>query len=783
MQYLESGALQEPDTSESYFGVLHLDLDSRSQRYLRFSWSDGLYSTRDDDLKSIPFIRNGSILKHRLDNNAGFLKRLQDPGTGFTHPLKANLTLEDFFVYPDIRLRSLRTGNAVTLQSVSGHNVPSWTLEKGKVVLAGSDDCGKSALARMLYSDFQSRHGKLPLLLDGGSLKGNNPTAALTRSARSAIADQYSHAVVGKFEQEDGANKILIIDDWHKSGFSRAGRAKFLEAALSQYASVVLLVNDVFAIEELSVSGDNPLRSFEHCDIREFGYVLRSRLIRKWHTLGREYTEDDRALTQTVIESEELVNTLIGKNLLPAFPVTVLTILQTAEAYSKSPNMATGSYGQLYEALITASLAQVSRKSVDVGTKYTYISRIAYFLFERGQSTATLADLEEIHKEYHREYKIRLNVTQMLADLDLAQILCTDGGRYRFKYKYIYCYFVAKYFQDNLGGLSTDIRLRTQLLSVVDHIYYEDYANIVIFYVYLTKDRELIEHILQNAKQIYADVEPCDLESHVQFINELQIGELNYLLPSSSVEKNREDYSRRQDESESDGDSATESEGGRSITYCEELSPAQKLNISLKTLRIMGQVLRNFPGVLKADLKFQLAQESYQLGLRTLRAILQLAERDIQGLRTYYSELLKERMALDDDDPKLLKSTDDLIVLLARRLGFAMVKRVSHAVGLKELEETYQDVMRADGDLTSVKVIDLAIKLDHFTDFPKPELQGLIDLTSRNFYAFTLLRDMAANYLYLFPADYRTKQWVGEKLNIKTNIIAYASKSTKKLLS
>ena len=230
MQYLESGALQEPDTSESYFGVLHLDLDSRSQRYLRFSWSDGLYSTRDDRVENpIPFIRNGSILKHRLDNNAGFLKRLQDPGTGFTHPLKANLTLEDFFVYPDIRLRSLRTGNAVTLQSVSGHNVPSWTLEKGKVVLAGSDDCGKSALARMLYSDFQSRHGKLPLLLDGGSLKGNNPTAALTRSARSAIADQYSHAVVGKFEQEDGANKILIIDDWPRVASAELAEQNFLK--------------------------------------------------------------------------------------------------------------------------------------------------------------------------------------------------------------------------------------------------------------------------------------------------------------------------------------------------------------------------------------------------------------------------------------------------------------------------------------------------------------------------------------------------------------------------
>jgi len=223
--------------------------------------------------------------------------------------------------------------------------------------------------------------------------------------------------------------------------------------------------------------------------------------------------------------------------------------------------------------------------------------------------------------------------------------------------------------------------------------------------------------------------------------------------------------------------------GSRSIKYCEQLSPVQKLNISLKTLRIMGQVLRNFPGVLKADLKLQLAQESYRVGLRTLRAILQLAERDIPGLRNYYAELLKERMALDDDDPKLLKSTDDLIVLLTRRLGFAMIKRVSHAVGLRELEETYQDVMKADGQLTSVRMIDLAIRLDHFTDFPKAEMERLIDLTSRNFYAFTLLRDMAANYLYLFPADHRTKQWVGTKLNINTNVIAYASKSAKKLES
>ena len=313
-----------------------------------------------------PFVRNSELMKHRFDNNPTFLKALQDPGAGFTHPLKANLVLEDFFVYPDLKLRGVETHlNRGTPRSVSGNNVHSWVAEKQRVVIAGPDDSGKTALARMLYSDLQLRHGRVPLLLDGSALKGNNPVAVLSRAVNSAVIHQYSEAVLPKFLQEPVSDKALVVDNWHKSGFSKAGRNKFIEAACLRFGIVALLVSDLFTIEEVAASNqDSPLAAFEHCDIRELGYVLRSRLIRKWHMLGREYSVDEKCLTQTVIESENLVNTLIGKNLLPAFPVTVFPILQTAEAYSKATNTATGSYGQLYEALITAALAQVSKKSV-----------------------------------------------------------------------------------------------------------------------------------------------------------------------------------------------------------------------------------------------------------------------------------------------------------------------------------------------------------------------------------------------------------------------------------
>ena len=69
----------------------------------------------------------------------------------------------------------------------------------------------------------------------------------------------------------------------------------------------------------------------------------------------------------------------------------------------------------------------------------------------------------------------------------------------------------------------------------------KDYANVVIFYIYLTKDRELIEHILQNATHIYGDLAPCDLDEDVRFLNELRTRSLNTCYRTairSSIETN-----------------------------------------------------------------------------------------------------------------------------------------------------------------------------------------------------------------------------------------------------
>lgn len=92
------------------------------------------------------------------------------------------------------------------------------------------------------------------------------------------------------------------------------------------------------------------------------------------------------------VQGVVFVVTLLGKNLLPAYPVIVLAILQSYST-SRTANSSAGSYGQMYEALITTALASVSKKAVELGTKYTYISRIAYHMFHANAKELGPSDL------------------------------------------------------------------------------------------------------------------------------------------------------------------------------------------------------------------------------------------------------------------------------------------------------------------------------------------------------------------------------------------------------
>jgi predicted MPP superfamily phosphohydrolase len=770
--HLESGPYQPRLSGESHFCIIHLDLGTRQWRREAFSWQSGAYSK----IKSGELQKLGDKSFHAaaLTITESYLEQINDPGTGFLHPRKNNLTLTDIYVYPDLQTRHLsnrlKKPNELP-KEIPGTEALVRLLSADKVVIAGPIDSGKTGLSKMLFLDGYSEQGRSCLLLQGSSFKGNDPANSYENAIAKATVEIYGQDQEARYTNLDRQSRALIIDDWDEISFNRAGREIILKMAAKDFGTVILFSDDIFLIEEISGRHEHmPLRDFQVADIREFGFRLRGQMIRKWHSLGIGFLGDERAIARVVAESTRVVDTVLGRNLLPSYPVNVLTLLQTYDASAGTNTGGVGSYGQVYEALITARLARVSIKSIDIGTKMTLLSRLAWYLFSHQKQAVDESEWKQIVAHYFRDYAIMLDHRELLDSLTEADILRPDPLGFKFAYGYVQCYFVAKYFQENLADLADRERaeLYEKLKFLSERVYKQDNADIVIFYVFLTKDRELINHLLANARQIFSEFAEFDFNEQVAFINRIIIPSANLELPTHSHEVNQQEYDRKRDEAGEQIEPVADPKC-EGIVYSQSLTYEQKLVIGIRYLMLLGQVLRNFPGSLKKDLKTELAAESYSLGLRILGSIFQLAGRDSASITKDIENLLVKKFAFSGTDDERKKEAEIIMADLLRHCTFGILKRLSHAIGLSELEETYEEVATIRNKGLSSRMIQLSIRLDHFDQFPKNPIDGLAKDLRNNAFSYQTLKDLVLNYFYLFPTDYTTQQWAGKLLGFKVN--------------
>jgi hypothetical protein len=196
---------------------------------------------------------------------------------------------------------------------------------------------------------------------------------------------------------------------------------------------------------------------------------------------------------------------------------------------------------------------------------------------------------------------------------------------------------------------------------------------------------------------------------------------------------------------------------------------------------LLGQVLRNFPGSLKKDLKTELAFESYSLGLRILGSVFQLSQRDSATIMKEIENVLAKKFAFPGTDDERRKEAEFIIAELLRQCTFGILKRLSHAIGLSELEETYEEVASLRNNGLPGRMIQLSIRLDHFDQFPKNTIEALAKDLRGNAFSYQTLKDLVLNYFYLFPAEHTVQQWAGRLLGFKVNTPQIRGASQKRL--
>jgi GTPase SAR1 family protein len=764
-QYVEGAVLQESGTNRSTFNVVQIDTSENTYEAFLAQWNGELYKGESTGVHS--FIRNKLLCKSVFTNNNDFQRFLNEPGLPLSHPRKRDLRLDDLYVYPSLAVRELDKASP-TIRLVESHEVLQHVRSIHYLLIAGEDTIGKTSFAKRLYRDLQSEGDTVPIYVSGQDFRGHKE-ADIRRIITKALTDQYDQQSVDRFffslEREQ---RVLIVDDWHLIKYLAKGRSSIIEHLKSLFGKVICFSNRLHVFDELTQPGSarTIFADFEFYEIKEFGKRLTGKLIEKWHALGRDYSDDLPDYYRAVASSEHKISAIIGKGVLPTYPVFLIGLLQ-ADSSPSSSSQSAGSYGHVLEAVITARLAEVSKKSTDVGLMYTYLSRIAYSLFKKDRAFISANELSDIHDEYCEKYQIKLSDSKIVDDLLKARMLLREGDSYRFRYKGLFCYFVAFFFSENLSGDAGELRI--ELNQITDRLAWEDYTNILMLFLYRTRDPQIIERLLHNAAQVYAEYEPADLDNDVAFVNKLLKEKPNrLLLPSTDLQANRDNFREQQDTLQQ-GEFEEESEiSNQKVPYNPGLDEMLKLCIALQTLRVMGQVLRNFPGVLTAEPKYRLAEAAYLLGLRALKRLLYLGETQLEELRTLFAQMFKDRHPLATVQ-ETERNADQALIWLTGGASYGMVKRICSSVGLQDLELTFQAVRKQYGDMTSIKLVDLSIKLEYFRETPEAEIFDLEKDLQRNIFSYKILRDLVAEHLYLHNTDTRVLQRLGNLFEIRTS--------------
>lgn len=768
-EYIEGAALQDSDDSRvSGFNLIEIDLDSKKHKITDYEFVKNIYKVQDR-LEWKNFEHHNLCLRSTaFVNNLDFAKYLIESGTPFSHRSQRPISLPDIFIYPDLDTMPIdRKRNDEIEVIVASNNVLTFAIDHPLLIVVGADQCGKTSMAKTLYRDFQDR-SMIPVIVNGNDINSTDEQKLL-RLIDKAIAAQYNSSMVTRYEQLSRERRVLIIDDFdHTNIKNRQGHNLIIENARRHFDRVIVFVGDLFQFSELAqlTGEESALNAFRQVEIREFGHQLRYHLISKWVKFDQDFTVPEHVLEHRIQEYSNMVSTLLMRKTVPSYPVIILSMLQMFDL-NQEVAADKGEFGYFYEAFIQQKLAQNKHLSIPASVIIAYTANLAYRLFINKTRTISDVELTQFTSEYHQQYSMHVQQSTILDLLENAEVLRQNSDNtFRFKHRYIYYYFVAKYISINLYTEAEGEKLRGQIKEMIKRVYVEDFYNILMFLVYLTYDEKVIAQMLENGKGYYVDHDPCDLDEHVKHINNLQLHLPPLRFIDGDPQSNRDKYEEKRDKVEQLVKSEQNDQAG-DLDDQRKIDDVMQINVAFRSLQIMGQVLRNFPGILRGPMKLDLAQESYFLGLRIMKFMLLLIEENAEDFRDFIVAFVQEFEHTSDMEA-LEKKSNQLLFRFQANVGYGMIKRISQAVGSRHLKETYKEMLTQQNDL-STRLIDTAIKLDHFINFPKDEVEGLHKKIEHNHYALHILRAMVRDRFILFTENSSMRQSICDQIGIQIN--------------
>ncbi len=749
---VEGGVLQDSrDPNNSSFNVVVVDTDNARQLTKTFSWDGSRYaetlSERTADNSWLDFRPNQLRLPFEFAFNETHRKTLEDLGLIVSHPTIGVVTLPHVYVFPDLAESIASAIGQKSARVIWGKDVVRFFLgQKGRTLIVGDAESGKTSLAKMLTISL-AEEGKVPVLLSG---KEKIPAGdALLTFLEDKLVAQYDNPDRQAYRQLSAERRVVIVDDFDKVTTNRARKNQLLRQLESFAGSVLLIGHEVLIGATALPQGDAAMSNATY-RIQQFGHARRNDLVEKWLLLRSDADADTTEFIRNLNTITRQLDEIIGKNFVPAYPPYVLSVLQAAEAATQVDVQASSS-GYFYELFIKTQLARAGN-AVQYDISMTYLAELAHSMFETRDTKPGQTKVRDWHQAYQSKYDQVLVFEETIAQLIEKRIVKRSNDEICFSYKYIYYYFVASYFRDHIH----DAKVRTHVSDLSRNLHIEENANILLFLAHLSRDEFIVTEMVAAAGEFYRDETPATIDDDLAFLSDLEaLAAEVTVYKDSDVVSERAAHLARLDQ---DADLSSDVE-----VWNDPMHPIVRLGAALKTLQILGQIAKSFPGSLEAAKKTEIVSVCLELGLRTLSWLYGNMRKNQSAFVQECIEIISRRYP-HFERARLAERAQKVALSLTALASFGMVKRVSMAVGSPHLEETYKRL--PDKNIASRRLIHLSIDLDHAGAFPMTRLREVAHHVEKMPMAKWVLNQLATQHIRLFETHYATKQQVCRELGI-----------------
>lgn len=764
--YFRGQALQKFDGMfKSGFSFVLIDTNEKEYKYSEYDYINSKYKV----INKSEWISYEEIIKNRnnnLDINDNFMIFLNDVGMNLNNPKKDILKLDDVFVYPELEKKEYKNNdNEFTYSIIKSEEYFEEDIKK-PVIIYGDDKYGKTTLAKKLFIDYYNK-GLVPIYIDASILKRGD----LYKVQNLIYKTLHNQYIIDDAIEDGEIEKriIIIVDNLEKINGTIKSRYKFMHHLNNYYTKVIYFCKSFISIEDIIYDENVEDKNIfiDELYIKKFRTLLKNKLIHKWNIIGEynaQYTDEFICKDE---EKLRQVDMLLGKNYIPSIPFYILIILQAFEMGNEH-NFVDSSYGYYYEYLILKTLTKISKNNGEIDAINSFLINLAEYFYVNNIKEISKDDLFNFHTKFVSEYKIPLGIEMFHEPEIFVTILCNENllinmnNNYEFKYKYVYYYYIGKYFSNNMNNEN----VREKVSEMIDKLYVEEYANIIIFIIYMNKHEFIFNKLLDISNNIFKKHPDCELKKDIKFINELQNDIPQIVIENISPVEYREKQYEKKDSIEErlNFQESLELEDEDSYNEVDEL---RELNLAFKCMEISGQILKNYWGSLRGDIKKNIGVSLYSLGLRSLTEVNNILENAKDGLSKVITENFKSKnISINENLDMIEKVSKRMVFIFAAYFTNGMVEKIVECVGDKNLIETYKDI-EEELKYNSVKLINLSIKLRfEYHMFPFSDVENLLKENNNNVLVKFLIKHMVREHLYMYKVSMSDKHKITNLIGI-----------------